>query len=91
MIDAKQYELLGLKIYEYVRNYTPKSWHEPIRVNTVIFPILGAEAKKFLEAHRAETLEDVLKKGGEPLNKWYVIEAIISFFKEGKHEAAIKK
>jgi hypothetical protein len=81
-------ELLALRIQEYIRFYTPRSFREPIHVFDFTPMISSEQAGQILNLYHTGTLnKDSLTTFKNLAKRWYFIEAVLDFFKEGKADA----
>jgi hypothetical protein len=78
----QHYEMIAIKLRENVKNYIPQSWKETIGTVDHVPFFLADDAEHYEASFEAGSLRKELKE--EYGKKWYMIEAIASFFEEGK-------
>lgn len=86
-----RYEFLAVKLEQYIANYSPRTFQEPIRIFDYAPSIHPADARKFVKWFIDGSLEEKIQKPENLLNSripktWYFREAILDFFKENGHK-----
>ena len=75
-------ELVAFALEQYIREYVPRGWVEPLRVSTS-GPMLTAEdVKEFRDWHEQGSLTDELQKKYERSPR--IAEAIVDYFEKQK-------
>jgi len=76
--DKKNYKAIAIQLENYVNNYIPPSWKEPIKSVAFVYPISAKEAQDlYISFMHGNLEEDVLKT-----KPWYIHKAIRQFFLE---------
>jgi hypothetical protein len=93
--EEETLEILSMDMEDHIARYTPIGWTCDIRNVCHRHYVMPADAKNFLAFFKEGELE---KKLGEYRNgefnekhfeHWYVQEAIVDYYKKGKHEKII--
>lgn len=87
-----KYQALAIHMQDFVHGYQPSCWIVPIGNVCARHYISSQDAKKFTEFFKEGNLEEKLsnyqngKFNKKNFQKWYVQEAILAFYQEGKHK-----
>ncbi|MGV8151701.1 MAG: hypothetical protein ACP5OG_01345 [Candidatus Nanoarchaeia archaeon] len=78
---SKEYETQAIMLENYIKNYQPSCWREPISKVISGIIITPSQAKELIEANNKGKLEEALKTN-QDFNKYpAIIEAALSYFK----------
>ncbi|MDD5192153.1 MAG: hypothetical protein PHH54_00750 [Candidatus Nanoarchaeia archaeon] len=89
MDNNQNYELLGVSIESFMKQYQPKDWREKMRVTFNSFPPIYADkAKIFADSYAQGTLEKTLETDEDRHFKLFPVmrSAVLAFFNNGEHK-----